>query len=144
MKTAAQAIDGNYLLEDRGYHTPCWIWQRGKSGVGRPMAYVTGRNMLLAYRLTYELFVGPVPENTTLDHLCCEPTCINPNHLEAVTDRENRRRAGQVKLTDEQVREIRRLLAETDLYQREIGDLFGVCDATISLINTRTNWASLV
>jgi hypothetical protein len=41
------------------------------------------------------LFVGPVPENMHIDHLCCVRSCCNPAHLEPVTQRENNRRTGE-------------------------------------------------
>lgn len=42
-----------------------------------------------AHRLAYEWAVGPIPPGAQIDHLCREPRCINPDHLEAVTQREN-------------------------------------------------------
>lgn len=45
-----------------------------------------------AHRRSYETFKGPIPEGLTIDHLCRETLCINPDHLEAVTRQENSRR----------------------------------------------------
>lgn len=45
-----------------------------------------------AYRFAYEHFVGPIPEGLELDHLCRNPGCVNPEHLEPVTHGENTRR----------------------------------------------------
>ena len=45
--------------------------------------------MALAHRFAYETFVGPIPEGLTIDHLCRIRHCVNPEHLEAVTDRVN-------------------------------------------------------
>lgn len=43
----------------------------------------------LAHRLSYEAFVGPIPDGLQIDHLCRVRACFNPEHLEPVTAREN-------------------------------------------------------
>lgn len=45
-----------------------------------------------AHRFMYELLVGPIPDGMELDHLCRNPPCVNPVHLEPVTPQENQRR----------------------------------------------------
>ena len=52
----------------------------GAGGRGRP---------LYAHRVAYELMIGPIPAGYDIDHLCREPRCCNPAHLEAVPHREN-------------------------------------------------------
>lgn len=47
----------------------------------------------IAHRAMYEVVVGPIPEGLELDHLCRNPRCVNPAHLEPVTGEENKRRA---------------------------------------------------
>lgn len=67
--------------------TGCRLWPRAKSlGYGR--IKFDGR-LDLAHRVAYRLAVGPVPAGKVLDHLCRNPSCINPEHLEPVTMREN-------------------------------------------------------
>jgi hypothetical protein len=70
----------------------CWEWQGNRSleyGYGR-VGY--GGRVHLAHRLFYEALVGPIPEGLQLDHLCRNPPCVNPDHLEPVTMQENIRR----------------------------------------------------
>lgn len=43
----------------------------------------------MAHRVAYELLIGPIPAGMTLDHLCRNRLCVNPVHLEAVTNRVN-------------------------------------------------------
>lgn len=75
--------------------THCWLWmgyrrKLGYGGIGRSRA---GNGMALAHRVAYELEVGPIPYGLEVDHLCRNPPCVNPSHLEPVTSAENLRRA---------------------------------------------------
>lgn len=66
----------------------CWVWQ----GSLNPKGYGScrlGKRTALAHRASYMVFVGPIPDGLTIDHLCRNRSCINPAHLEAVTHREN-------------------------------------------------------
>lgn len=76
--------------------TGCWVWLRAKSNNGtRGLvgAWVGGkRSTLRAHRWVYEQHKGPIPEGMELDHLCRNPICVNPDHLEPVTHAENMRR----------------------------------------------------
>lgn len=70
----------------------CWLWLAARDGKGYGAAYVGGRQVR-AHRFAYELLVGPIPEGLVLDHVkargCQHRHCVNPDHLEAVTNREN-------------------------------------------------------
>ncbi len=68
----------------------CWLWlaatNKGGYGCFRDGG---GRRMVLAHRWAYEALVGPISVGLQLDHLCRTPSCVNPAHLEPVTQREN-------------------------------------------------------
>ena len=67
----------------------CWIWMgadNGDQGYGR--VYLGGKSYR-AHRLMYELIKGKVPGGLDLDHLCRVRCCVNPAHLEPVTNLEN-------------------------------------------------------
>jgi hypothetical protein len=89
-----------YVVADRGYETPCWVWQRSldSKGYGRVGgAYNNGHSY--AHIMIYERHRGPVPAGLELDHLCRVPACVNPAHLDPVTHAENLRRGSIGKIT---------------------------------------------
>lgn len=70
----------------------CWNWTANKwKGYGQFGVQVEpGKwKQRKAHRVAYELCVGPIPDGLQLDHLCRNPSCVNPAHLEPVTNREN-------------------------------------------------------
>ncbi|MGH8678627.1 MAG: HNH endonuclease signature motif containing protein [Burkholderiales bacterium] len=62
----------------------CWIWVGGAASNGRPRFWNVS-----PYRFMYELANGKIPNGLVVDHLCRNVRCVNPDHLEAVTVREN-------------------------------------------------------
>ena len=72
----------------------CWLWTAAKMGKGYGLFRVASRprQPSYAHRVAYEHFVGDIPEGHHIDHLCRTPHCVNPEHLEPVTPRENQRR----------------------------------------------------
>lgn len=68
----------------------CWTWTGVHSGDGYGRFHCpTRRRMVVAHRWLWERLFGPVPERHVLDHLCRNRSCVNPAHLEAVSQREN-------------------------------------------------------
>lgn len=70
----------------------CWEWNgcRGTDGYGQIR---DGKSRVRAHRVAYELLVGPIPDGLFIDHLCRVRHCVNPDHLEPVTHKENMRRS---------------------------------------------------
>jgi len=66
----------------------CWVWtgSKDRAGYGRTWRSTAP---FPAHRVAYELLVGPIPAGLVIDHLCRNPACVNPDHLEPVTHRVN-------------------------------------------------------
>ena len=77
----------------------CWEWTGGcnKDGYGIfHVQRITARWNRCAHRVAYELLVGQIPSGLTLDHTCTNTSCVNPRHLEPVTQRVNLLRGNTV------------------------------------------------
>lgn len=128
----------------------CWEWRGYRNG-GYGRIRVAGRSVL-AHRVSYETWVGPIPAGMQVRHRCDNPPCINPAHLEVGTHLDNMhdmhergRRAdlsgerhGRAKLTWPQVQEIRALVGKVT--QRELARRFGVSKGTIHYISKNEHW----
>lgn len=66
----------------------CWTMPYKPMNKGY-IAFEVNRKRFLGHRFSFKLFKGPIPKGLVLDHLCRNRICMNPFHLEAVTDLEN-------------------------------------------------------
>lgn len=68
----------------------CWAWHGNIHPETRYGRFWFGRHLdRLAHRVAYEWSIGPIPEGMVIDHLCRNRQCVNPSHLEVVTNVEN-------------------------------------------------------
>lgn len=66
----------------------CWNWKAWSDKKGYGYIKIDGEKVA-AYRFAYEWFVGKIPKGLYMDHLCRNTSCVNPEHLEPVTNGEN-------------------------------------------------------
>lgn len=79
-------VDRQGPMDDGGIR--CWEWRGGRSNGGYGQVWKDGRHEK-AHRVVYELMVGPIPGDLTIDHLCRNRGCVNPSHLDPVPMRVN-------------------------------------------------------
>lgn len=114
----------------------CWQWTGAISSVGYGRFRI-GPDNRYAHRIGYEHFVGPIPTNLVIDHLCRNRACVNPEHLEVVTERVNINRGVLPKR--EQTHCIHgHALADDNLYVKPNG---ARCCRTCSRERARRWWA---
>jgi hypothetical protein len=73
----------------------CWTW----GGYKNPLGYGTfsaSSGSRQAHRYSYELANGPIPEGLNIDHICHNPSCVNPDHLRPVTQKQNGENQGKL------------------------------------------------
>lgn len=89
-----RSLEERFLERVRKTDT-CWLWEGSttKDGYGR---FFAGKNApqvhVAAHRWAYEHWVGPIPDGYVIDHkkeVCGHRNCVNPAHLEPVTNEEN-------------------------------------------------------
>lgn len=132
--------------------TGCWLWQLScyDNGYGQAGTARHHGEDQLAHRLSYEAFIGPIPEGLEVRHQCHNPPCCNPEHMLLGTHQENKddnKRDGirhtNAVLTVPQVAEIKRLLALRILTHRQLGAMYGVTHTTIGYIARGKQWADV-
>lgn len=139
---------------DFGDPDDCWLWTAARDGDGYGMIWDRDHHER-SHRVMMILLHGPLGDADLVLHHCDNPRCVNPLHLYIGDHADNTRdrmvrsgwqppdntgsKNGQAKLTEDEVRQIKRRLA-TDGSQRSIAEDYGVDPSTISNINRCAYW----
>jgi hypothetical protein len=142
----------------------CWLWTGYTACSGLPYGSFglrdgTGRSVPVgAHRWSWAYHHGPIPPGLWVCHTCDVPSCVNPAHLFLGTPRENNddkiakgratttkglqlgMRHPHARLTDDQVREMRRLHAEQGFGAKRLAKRYGVGQTTIHRVLTGETW----
>lgn len=115
--------------------TGCWEWLLCLTAGNWKYGQMTvGGKRVRAHRYYYEKYRGKIPKGLFLDHLCGNTICVNPEHLEPVSNRENLIRGKGTRLTNGEVIEIR----SSKLKNKELSKIYGVGMAHLSRIRKGT------
>ena len=153
----AKDISRFWSKVDRGHPLLCWEWMgycKGQRHGRFTVRQVPGG--LSAHRVSWVIANGPIPAGMCVCHRCDNPPCCNPAHLFLAPQNENlkdmtrkgRRRGpalsgeknASAKVTEAQVREIRRRYACGGILQRELAAEYGVSRVQVTHIVRRRNW----
>ena len=142
----------------------CWLWtgSTNSNGYGSMLFYghTCGAHRLMLVwmgQLKHPIHNGDRANNMVL-HSCDNPRCVNPEHLTVGTNTQNQREAyarkrryaykgsthANSKLTDDQVRDIRRLYDSGQMLQIPLAKMYGVSQRAISLITRRETYTCVL
>lgn len=133
----------------------CWIFTGNCPG-GRHGHFSIGQSSVKSHRWMYSFIHGMIDAELVVRHKCDVPNCVNPDHLELGTSRDNThdmyvrgrnpdRRGTKhplARISEDQVREIR-TLASCGLRRMDIAEKFGISDKYVGKIVRRENWSHI-
>lgn len=156
-KIAMSKLMGGLVKAQNGCWTSTNADTSHSSGYARVRIYRSGKGAFqaFAHRFVYEETKGPIAAGLVVRHRCDNRLCFNPDHLELGTQSQNmgdmvargRSRTGMrhhnATLSDALVFKIRSLASGGFLTQREIAEMFGIAQPTVSDIVTGRRWRHL-
>lgn len=86
-KSLIERFESKFFVAPDG----CWLWLNAPNNSGYGGLSFAGKRYV-AHRLSYEIYRETIPVGLVIDHLCKQKLCVNPNHLEVVTNKENQLR----------------------------------------------------
>lgn len=138
----------------------CWEWEGAKKPTGYGNVSFNGKHYI-SHRVAFELLNEFYPKQFIVMHICDNRSCCNPHHLVLGTIKTNaidmliknrgiktaNHALGEnnfnAKLNPKKVRNIKKLLRETDMYQWQIADIHGVTQTAISSIKLNKTWSHI-
>lgn len=151
MLSILERFESKYIPEP---NSGCWLWLGSKTLAGYGYFRV-GNKMKRAHRVSFELFKGDILGDFYVLHTCDIPSCVNPNHLFLGTQKDNMRdmmRKGRlcpsekhpkVKLTTEQVIEIRKLYSLGKSSMWDLAQSYAMSYKAIHSVLTFKTWKSI-
>lgn len=76
----------------------CWVWHASKLKNGYALFTDQNGKTVTGHRWSYQQFIGLIPNGLVVDHICRNPSCVNPNHLQAISQSNNIKRSLLVKV----------------------------------------------
>ncbi len=96
---------------EKDKRTGCRVWTGARTNNGYGAVYVNPKT-LYAHRVSWEVHNGPIPEDSVVHHTCANRCCINPNHLQIITQAENLAEMMGRKTYEKRIAELEKKLEE--------------------------------
>lgn len=118
----------------------CWLWTGSDNGNGYGTFSWASGDVRKAHRVSYEFLKGKIPDGLTLDHICRNRRCVNPDHLDPVSHRENNLRGLSPAAIHARKKACPKCGSEYTLGSRGNGKPFRFCKKCANLKQRKSKW----